>query len=276
MSDNGQYLSGREYWNATIVMTPAVQSLHPASSMTAPYKGSPLDITFMVPCYNHEATILETLATIYEAMGVVEKSYEILIIDDGSQDRTVELIREHIAQVPHLNVLLRINHKRKGDVQNYIDGAFSGSGKYYRMVYPDNSEAVETMVDILRALGEADVVVPYYISMRQKGNGDKSVFGSYTVLFNLFSGHRISRYDGLHVHLRYNVMRWRPVTMGAAFQADLLCQLLDLGFTYKQVPCRAVPDRMPLSPYQRTRAKLSIMHTLLELVIRRFSRKIHE
>ena len=276
MSDNGQYLSGRDYWDATVVMTPAIQLLHSNPSLTLPYEGNPLDITFVVPSSNHEATIIDTLHTICEAMEVTGKSFEILVIDDGSQDQTVELVREYLDQFPQLNILLRLNHKPKGEVPNYIDGAFSGSGKYYRMVYADNSETVETMVDVLRALGEADIIVPYYISMQKKGLWERAGIRFYNGLINTFSGHSINRYDGLHVHLRYNVMRWRPVTMGPSFQVDLFCQLLDFGFTYKQVPCRSVPKRRPLSPYERMQARISIMHTLLELIIRRISHKIHE
>jgi len=48
-----------------------------------------------------------------------------------------------------LAVVLRINKINKGLAQNYIDGAFLGSGKYYRLVRGNDSESVGMMADTL-------------------------------------------------------------------------------------------------------------------------------
>lgn len=55
------------------------------------------------------------------------------------------------------------------------------------------------------------------------------------------SGFRLQYYNGLAVHLRYNVMRWHPNTFG--FQADIICMLLDQGFSYKELPVKTVERR---------------------------------
>jgi hypothetical protein len=101
--------------------------------------------------------------------------------------------------------------------------------------------------------------------------------GAFTSLVNAISGFRLHYYNGLAVHLRYNVMRWHPNTRGFGFQADILCMLLDQGFSYKEVPVRTVERRGPGSSRALTfRNMLSGIHTLVDLVFRRVARVVYK
>jgi len=53
-----------------------------------------MKLIVQIPCYNEEATLPETLADIPRHIPGVE-TVEILIVDDGSTDRTVEVARAH-------------------------------------------------------------------------------------------------------------------------------------------------------------------------------------
>jgi len=53
-----------------------------------------MKVIVQIPCYNEEATLAETLAEIPRRIPGVDQ-VEILIVDDGSTDRTVEVAREH-------------------------------------------------------------------------------------------------------------------------------------------------------------------------------------
>jgi hypothetical protein len=95
---------------------------------------------------------------------------------------------------------------------------------------------------------------------------------SYTRIVNALSGHNIRYYNGLALHLRYNVMRWGPYSFGFGFQAELITRLLDEG-------CRLYRDsregRASLEEGAELRAQLrnflSVGHTLIEVLLRRYS-----
>src|SRR5438309_187770 len=50
-------------------------------------------VSVVLPAYNEADTIAREIETIREAMNQTSYAYEILIIDDGSTDRTAEIVR---------------------------------------------------------------------------------------------------------------------------------------------------------------------------------------
>lgn len=266
---------GQAYWLADITATTAAEQFHDVTAATRPYDNAPVDITFFVSCYNEAAHIVETLDTICGAAREVGVSFEVLVIDDCSKDNSRELVREYIASHPDQNVLLRANKRNRGLAQNYIDGAFIGRGKYYRLICGDSSEPKESVVTILRALGEADCIVPYYASLPGRTLWRHALSKTYTFIINSITGNRIHYYNGLPVHLRHNVMRWHTNTRGFGFQAEILCLLLDLGFTYKEVAVAAFEQRQGKSNALTLRNMLSVAHTIIEIANRRISRIVY-
>ncbi len=256
-------------------MTEAAAKLRDLRSIQDPYENAPIDLTLFVSCYNEADHIVETLDTLCEAVKEVGLTFEILVIDDCSIDDSREVVRRYIASHPAENILLRANKKNRGLAQNYVDGAFIGCGKYYRLVCGDNAEPKETLVTIFRAIGEADCIVPYHESSRGRSTGRLLLSKGYTFLINAITGNRIRYYNGLAVHLRRNVMRWHTNTKGFGFQAEILCLLLDQGFTYKEVAVATEENRTGKSNALNVRNILSVAHTILEIANRRISRIVY-
>jgi glycosyltransferase involved in cell wall biosynthesis len=266
---------GRAVWQADIAMTVAASRLHDPHLVTSPYDEATIDLTFCVSCYNEAPHIVETLDTISAAAREVGLRFEIIVIDDCSSDNSRELVRSYIAAHPDQTVVLRANTRNKGLAQNYIDGAFLGKGKYIRLICGDSSEPRESVVTVLQAVGEADCIVPYYTSIPGRGLGRYLISRAYTIIINTITGNRIRYYNGLAVHLRYNVMRWHTNTRGFGFQAEILCLLLDLGFSYKEVPITAREQRQGKSNALNLRNILSVAHTILEIANRRISSYVY-
>jgi len=63
-------------------------------------------LTVVVPCYNEEAVILETHRRLAEILaGLPDLAYEIVYVNDGSRDRTGELLRTLAGADQHVRVL---------------------------------------------------------------------------------------------------------------------------------------------------------------------------
>jgi glycosyltransferase involved in cell wall biosynthesis len=262
---------------ADVIMTPAAARLHGADEVAAPGQRAPLDLTVFISCYNEERYIVPTIQTIRDALDEIGTiSYEIILIDDCSKDGSVALVRSYIAAHPDERVLLRINRVNRGLAQNYLDAAFIGKGKYYRLVCGDNAEPQTTMVAIFRELGKADMIIPYYVSSEGKSRYRRFLSNTYTALVNLISALDLHYYNGLAVHLRHNVMRWHSNTRGFGFQADIICLLVDQGFSFKEVAVRTVERRVSGSSNALTfKNMLSVAHTLVDLIFRRIAKSVY-
>ncbi len=258
--------------SATRLVSTAAAELHQPHWITSPYDHeAALDLTVFVSCYNEAEYIAETLDAVCGAAAEVGLAYEIIVVDDASRDNSASLVADYIEAHPDRRIILRTNRTNKGLAQNYVDAAFLGRGKYLRLICGDNAEPRESIISVFKAIGEADIIVPYYQSSEGKGLKRILISTSYTGLVNLITGNRIRYYNGLAVHLRHNVMRWHPNSRGFGFQADILCLLLDLGFTYKEVPIIMIEQRRGRSNALTLRNLLSVAHTLMEIGNRRLS-----
>lgn len=68
-----------------------------------PYRGT---IEVIVPAYNEEKVVCRTVESLLSAIGAVPN---VLVVDDGSKDRTSDVLRERFAGEPRLTVLRKEN-----------------------------------------------------------------------------------------------------------------------------------------------------------------------
>ncbi|MBT1075189.1 glycosyltransferase [Geobacter grbiciae] len=67
--------------------------------MAAPY------ISIIVPVYNEEPNLQKLLARLYPVMTALGKPFEIIFTDDGSRDRSLEILREMAQSHPEVKVI---------------------------------------------------------------------------------------------------------------------------------------------------------------------------
>jgi len=235
------------------------------------------EITIIVSCYNEEKFITDTIQNVINALKSTGHSYEIIVIDDLSRDGSVNRIHDYMKNHPEEPVTLKVNPVNRGLANNYIEAAFLGTGKYYRLCCGDDSEAPEALVNIFKHIGAADIVVPCQDQNQVTGKAPyrRLLSRTFTFLVNLISGYHLKYYNGMAIHLRYNVMRWHPSSYGFGFQADILTRLLDEGASYIQVTSYGNDRKGGGSTALTMRNFLSVTHTLLELAIRRLRRILY-
>ena len=237
--------------------------------------GSEVDVTFFIPCLNEESRVVPTLESVRASMEGSPLSYEVIVVDDGSTDRTAEVVEDYRAQNPQLPVLLYRNSVNIGLAQSFVNAAFLGRGRYFRLICGDNIEPPESMRNVLSHLGEADLVIPYYPQVPGKSRSRLFISGFFTNQVNLLSGNHLRYYNGNPLYKRRQLIRWAPQNYGFGYQADLLTQLLDQGATFVEVAIIGMHRDKEGGSSVSMRNMLSVAHSLLEIVIRRSSRIIY-
>jgi glycosyltransferase involved in cell wall biosynthesis len=193
-----------------------------------------IEITFFVPCYNEEKNISNTLDAINTACKNV--SYEVLVVDDGSTDSTLRTIKSYIAINKQMNIKLILNKKNYGLGFSYFKHSISARGKYYMLVNGDNVEPVCTIRKIIKHRGKADLIIPYFDCNDKRNLARKFLSFVFTKIVNILSFTNIKYYNGPVLHLTENVKTFRSVTFGYGYQAELICKLISLKYTYINIP----------------------------------------
>jgi cellulose synthase/poly-beta-1,6-N-acetylglucosamine synthase-like glycosyltransferase/spore germination protein YaaH/peptidoglycan/xylan/chitin deacetylase (PgdA/CDA1 family) len=78
------------------------------------------NVTVMIPAYNEESVIVDTVRS---ALASVYPKLEILVIDDGSSDRTAELVRSNFGSDPRVRLLLQPNRGKPAALNHALSEA---------------------------------------------------------------------------------------------------------------------------------------------------------
>lgn len=81
-----------------------------------------LDLSLVLACYNEEPIIEDSIREILQVLDHIRLSYEIILVDDCSQDRTRELIDKIIAQNPSREMRKLFHEKNIGRGGAVTDG----------------------------------------------------------------------------------------------------------------------------------------------------------
>ena len=237
--------------------------------------GNDVFLSLFVACYNESGNIVGTLETVVAAASKTVPSYEIVVVDDGSRDSSVVEVREYMASHPDLPIRLLINPRNEGVANNYAEAAFRSHGEWYRMICGDNVESEETLTAIFSAIGEAELLIPYYVKHPGRKWHRRVISACYTWLVNLISGNRLHYYNGMPLTRRYYAMRWHSNSHGFGFQADLVTRLLALGATFKEVGVIGRERAGGRSHALTFRNFCSVAHSLQNILIRRISKLLY-
>lgn len=231
---------------------------------------SSIDLTAFVPCLNEEHRVAGTLDNIFSAAERTSKRVEVIVFDDGSTDRTSDVVDAYRSAHPDREIRLVTLPRTRGVGRNFIDASFLGRGVYYRTVAGDNYELPEGHDAILRSLGEADVIIPVYRDVIGRSVFRYVLSVVYTFLVNLLSGNSIRYYNGFAAYRRWLVMRYAVESSGFGFQADLITRLLGEGATYREIELPATAQ--PGSKAFTLRNIISVGYSLFRIFARRLSR----
>ena len=89
-------------------------------------------LSIAIPCYNSEAYMEKCINSLL--LGGEE--VEILVVDDGSSDRTAQIADEYAEKYPDIIRVIDKENGGHGDAVNY--GLANAEGKYFKVVDSDD------------------------------------------------------------------------------------------------------------------------------------------
>ena len=114
-------------------------------------------LSIVIPAYNEERRLPVTLAAIKKYLNSQPYDAEVLVIDDGSTDKTLQVADSLTAGFPNLRIVSNTQNKGKGGVVR--QGMLLAAGEYRLFADADNSTPIEQLDILLKCVPEYEVVI---------------------------------------------------------------------------------------------------------------------
>jgi len=112
--------------------------------------------SIVVPCFNEEGGIIETVKAIREALAQAGV-YELILVDDGSTDRTADLLAEAAANDDALQVVSHDHNRGYGAALK--TGIRRATSELIVITDADGTYPIDRIVDLVEVAEDADMVV---------------------------------------------------------------------------------------------------------------------
>lgn len=116
-----------------------------------------MELSIIVPAYNEEGRLPHFLPTLISYSKEHLKDYEILVVDDGSTDKTAEIVEELAKDNPEVKLISYTPNRGKGWAVR--EGVMRSNGRNVLFIDADGSIHPNQIPPMLDKLSDYDVVV---------------------------------------------------------------------------------------------------------------------
>ncbi len=218
----------------------------------------------VVPAYNEEANLPGCLAALHRTLAGFPSPYEVVIVDDGSADGSLEVGRRLAAEAPD-RVRCLAHAKNQGLGAALRTGFATATADYVTCCPADFPMEPEDWSPFAEALGTADVLVGCRV--RREGYNPLMKFNSwlYPKLVATMFGLHLRDVNWISVYRRSLVARVEITQPGIPMLTEILVKLRDLGASIREVPCRMRPRTVGTASAARLRVMWRTLKGLVRL-----------
>lgn len=210
-----------------------------------------LTITF--PCYNEEANVERVTRAAVEVGRAVADDLEVVIVNDGSKDRTGEIADRLAAEIPGVRVAH--NRPNRGYGGALARGFTEATKEWVFYTDGDGQFDLKELPKLLPLLDSCDIVSCYRIKRNDPLKRKLNAW-AWGRLVNFLFGFRIRDVDcAFKIYPRRLFERITMKSTGALIDTEVLAKATNLGYRIKQLGVH----HYPRTAGQQTGAKLSVI-----------------
>lgn len=214
-------------------------------------------LSVIMPALNEEANITAAVRETVQAIGDRFREYELLLLNDGSQDQTGHIMDKLATENPRIRVAHNPRPRGLGGV--YKQGLAMARFEYVIMVPGDNENPGSALIGLFDTLGSADIVIPFHTNPEARSLLRRAVSRAYTTLLNVLFGQRLKYYHGTVIHRCENLRTITINTDSFSYQSEALIKLLRAGKSCVEVG-------VEIHPRSRRRSKIFQWHNVVGVI----------
>ena len=192
-------------------------------------------LSVIIPVFNEELTVGNVIDRVRAALEKIGLQYEIIVVDDHSRDRSVEVAQEHNGKLYRLK-----QHMGKGYVLRA--GFAKAKGDIVITIDSDGSHRPEELREVLAPIlqGKADLVIgSRYMNHKKVAARKLNAFGVriFNYLIELFTGVAITDSQSGYRAMKQTVLEKQKLyAREYEIESEMLVKTAKAGFRVAEVP----------------------------------------
>jgi glycosyltransferase involved in cell wall biosynthesis len=210
-------------------------------------------LSVVLPAYNEEEMIARTVTTVDDVLSAWHMEFEIVVVNDGSVDRTGEIVTALATENPRIRM---VNHaSNQGYGATLASGFAAATKELLFFMDSDGQFDVSDLQEFLPLIDSYDAVIGYRIDRQDSWMRKLNAWG-WKHLIGWTLGLHVRDIDCAFKLLHTGFLQEHPLeTRGAMINAELLYRLKRAGCSYKEVGV----IHLPRLHGQATGAKVSVI-----------------
>ena len=198
-----------------------------------------VSLSFVIPAYNEEPNVAEALRRASTVLETLNLEYELILVNDGSRDRTGEIAKSLIGQIPNLRVVE--NRPNRGYGGALKAGFYAALKEWVAFAPSDNQFDFNQVRDLIAQGGQADIVTGYRENDADPFMRRVNRWG-WNGLVRLFFGYMTRDIDcGFKLFRREILQHVTLNSDGAMVDTELLAGAQARGYKIIEVPLKHMP-----------------------------------
>ncbi len=226
-------------------------------------------LSFFFPAYNEEGNVEPVVRDALATLPRFADEFEVIIVDDGSRDRTPEIADRLAASDPRVRV---VHHPRNRGYGGAVRSGLTSSRNAF-IFYTDGDQQfrLDDLSRLIDALGDHDAAIGYRIKRRDPWRRRFTAW-VYNRLIRILFGSTIRDVDCAFKLFRADVFQRVPLAQvrsnGAFFSAETLLTLRSRGIRMVEVPIPHYPRTVGENTGASVKVTLRAIRDLLRLRLR--------
>jgi glycosyltransferase involved in cell wall biosynthesis len=201
------------------------------------------ELSLFFPAYNEEANLENTVEKAIPVLKKVAQKYELIIVNDGSKDKTGEIAEKLAQKYPFIKIITHFPNQGYGAALR--SGFYNSQYDWIVTVDSDGQFDFAEVEKLIEKAKQADVVIGYRLNRQDPFV--RKVFGwGWTLLANLLLGIKVRDVDCAFKLVNKKVIEKVPKlesTRGGMISPELLGKAKKAGFKVVEVGVHHYPRK---------------------------------
>jgi len=196
-------------------------------------------LSVILPAYNEAQVIASTISTVCEVLSAWKMDFELIVVNDGSVDRTEAIVAALAARDPRIRLITHPVNQGYGAA--LVSGFTAATKEITFFMDADGQFDIRDLQQFFPFIDEYDAVIGYRLDRQDSWMRKLNAWG-WKCLIGWVLGVHVRDVDCAFKLLHTEFLHEHPLeTRGAMINAELLYKLTRAGYNYREIGVHHYP-----------------------------------